>query len=1022
MAINLDFFQPQGYRRTQEGGQYNPEKAADLASEMNAQFSDYQRRQQNYLNSIERRFDSEERAQKAESYIANQDIKEMEALSKFSSTLVDRLGKVKGALNDQEKEAGMAEYYQYGVSAEEQAEFDEGKAALIASHDQIEDAAAKAEKNGASYNSTYRLRQLSGYKALGYAEAMAGDLGQRWPGILSEQLATNTQVITLADGEQFQINQAGNDPAKVAAATAAIRAQLMRDTGLLDMNPAMLEKSLFQPMRRAEAAVMNQASTKFKAEKQKEAQLEANNEALMGIRTGNVQAMQVALRDLTRAGGVEASTARKDTFKMWMEAIQANPEAAATMETFLKSPVPGQGGKTYEEVYASEIVLAEKEMTAAKQQALENMEAQEQLSADQDARKILETLRADPNQEQHLETYMEEFYQKHGTKEVPDFLKNYIENGTLKSRDLREQEAAIENLVQTDQLSIAELTSGKYSPEIVQKYMKDAEQADRRNAPARNAAAQKYGKIVEKHVLGKADLSATDGSNASVGLAVIQAQGLVERQYRLLTQDPANAGKSPDELYSMATQSVVEQIDDDIKEGKGMFAMQGLGGQARFMYFDRGVTSQNAVDAAQDMMRRRTETVVKGGLGALQNNTNDLFSKEEAQRISDPSNLDPNVIAQVSHLVATMNQQGIPVTIDQATQMILDHHGLKSQRPFEREDLYQDVAINQGLLAKLNQPTNSRVNYVSAQGQLPPAVIRQGVQGGKDVIQAAQSFGFPPAIAPLVAAQWALESGYGKHTSGKNNYFGIKDFSGGGTARATTEYSGVPTMANFRDYDSATGSVKDYVELLKDPRYAAVLSAKTPYEAAKAVKAAGYATDPNYVNKLVSVMETMGFNPHKSHESQQLTPSPWSKTSLMSPLAQKYVYSIGSKGYGSTGPHLDVKPVQSGGVYGDAGQRITEQELDQYVLVENAEGKQVPLSQGTITTDDDAGHRARGSYGHDYATPSGKSGQKVFLTGGAKIVENWTDNSARGQGSDRLVIELPNGKRYAFVHGTAVAQ
>ena len=36
-----------------------------------------------------------------------------------------------------------------------------------------------------------------------------------------------------------------------------------------------------------------------------------------------------------------------------------------------------------------------------------------------------------------------------------------------------------------------------------------------------------------------------------------------------------------------------------------------------------------------------------------------------------------------------------------------------------------------------------------------------------------------------VAAQWALESGWGKHTSGKNNYFGLK---GSGTSTSTQEF------------------------------------------------------------------------------------------------------------------------------------------------------------------------------------------------------------------------------------------
>jgi flagellum-specific peptidoglycan hydrolase FlgJ len=52
----------------------------------------------------------------------------------------------------------------------------------------------------------------------------------------------------------------------------------------------------------------------------------------------------------------------------------------------------------------------------------------------------------------------------------------------------------------------------------------------------------------------------------------------------------------------------------------------------------------------------------------------------------------------------------------------------------------------------------------------------------------------------LVAAQWALESGWGKHTSGKNNYFGIK---GEGTSQMTTEFvngARVHVEAEFMDF------------------------------------------------------------------------------------------------------------------------------------------------------------------------------------------------------------------------------
>jgi len=40
------------------------------------------------------------------------------------------------------------------------------------------------------------------------------------------------------------------------------------------------------------------------------------------------------------------------------------------------------------------------------------------------------------------------------------------------------------------------------------------------------------------------------------------------------------------------------------------------------------------------------------------------------------------------------------------------------------------------------------------------------------VMQAAKAAG--AKYPELVAAQWALESGWGKHTSGRHNYFGLK--------------------------------------------------------------------------------------------------------------------------------------------------------------------------------------------------------------------------------------------------------
>jgi hypothetical protein len=123
------------------------------------------------------------------------------------------------------------------------------------------------------------------------------------------------------------------------------------------------------------------------------------------------------------------------------------------------------------------------------------------------------------------------------------------------------------------------------------------------------------------------------------------------------------------------------------------------------------------------------------------------------------------------------------------------------------------------------------------------------------------------------------------------------------------------------------------------------------------------------------------------------------------------VYRIGNRGYGSTGPHLDVKPVARGTMTTDGGlPRIKQGDLDPYVSV-NVKGSWKPLSQGTVTTDNDQLHRNRGSFGHDFAAPDGT---QVSLKNGARVVGSFKGDG----GTDHLIIELPDGRRYQFLHGT----
>ncbi|KDC24745.1 flagellar assembly peptidoglycan hydrolase FlgJ, partial [Bordetella bronchiseptica] len=129
---------------------------------------------------------------------------------------------------------------------------------------------------------------------------------------------------------------------------------------------------------------------------------------------------------------------------------------------------------------------------------------------------------------------------------------------------------------------------------------------------------------------------------------------------------------------------------------------------------------------------------------------------------------------------------------------------------------------------------------------------------------AAQQSGVP---ARLILGQAALESGWGRrelrHEDGSTSYnlFGIKagaSWKGKVVNVMTTEYvDGVAQklVQPFRAYSSYEESFSDYARLIgNSPRYEAVTQAGNEIEAARRIQEAGYATDPRYAEKLISIM------------------------------------------------------------------------------------------------------------------------------------------------------------------------
>ncbi|MDR9852415.1 glycoside hydrolase family 73 protein [Paenibacillus sp. VCA1] len=137
--------------------------------------------------------------------------------------------------------------------------------------------------------------------------------------------------------------------------------------------------------------------------------------------------------------------------------------------------------------------------------------------------------------------------------------------------------------------------------------------------------------------------------------------------------------------------------------------------------------------------------------------------------------------------------------------------------------------------------------------------------------------------ASLTIAQAALESSWGESrlAAQANNLFGIKGEGPAGSIRMqTSEYvrgAWVQIFAYFRMYHNWEESMQDHSRLIVngpagDRRYRDALNTDGR-SAARAVAKAGYATDPQYADKLVQIMDKYGLYQYdaKGKEAEPMT-------------------------------------------------------------------------------------------------------------------------------------------------------
>lgn len=175
------------------------------------------------------------------------------------------------------------------------------------------------------------------------------------------------------------------------------------------------------------------------------------------------------------------------------------------------------------------------------------------------------------------------------------------------------------------------------------------------------------------------------------------------------------------------------------------------------------------------------------------------------------------------------------------------NYEMPTQQEFEDSDLEDDEIIIE------TEETKKSKKIKKAKEKMKTYKVTNFSDKGQFVKRMTEAYtkslkerGISTKYVPMLVAQDALESGWGQHQSGKNNFGGIK---GKGTVKLTKEQVNgrlVSTNQEFRDFSSLKEYTDYKVSLLNNNRYHAFDGGDFFTNVVKG----GYATSPSYLSAL----------------------------------------------------------------------------------------------------------------------------------------------------------------------------
>ena len=343
----------------------------------------------------------------------------------------------------------------------------------------------------------------------------------------------------------------------------------------------------------------------------------------------------------------------------------------------------------------------------------------------------------------------------------------------------------------------------------------------------------------------------------------------------------------------------------------------------------------------------------------------------------------------------------------------LELRGIKDVKmePTLVDNIRSSLSETPEIFSIFNTPSAQNINsVVSLTGNQVP-FVRKNADGFTDIVTLARSQKVKGAH--VLAAMWANETGWGKDVHGSNALFNIK---------ADDRWDGDFTKTahgNYRNYDTPAQAVADFPKFIASSGFYPLFEkATTPREmiyalTEGAVQGKRYAEDPEYATKIENILRSQGVDldqPFIEYDGPPTRDPNYSSQTL------RHVYNVGNLGWGSSGPHLDMKQAdnpntpddESGSYY-----NYNDPEIREYIFVDDQDLGMVPLPDVPMTGDWES-QTVRGSNGYDYGIHDGRG---IYIKPPAKVVNSFRTS----QGDDMMIVELPSGRRFKWHHGRSAS-